>query len=253
MNLVGITCARNEKDILKASILWHLEQGVDLVLVRIDGATDGTYESIKELSSNNPKVILLDFTSQELFVQGKILTEMLEIAKKEYQADYVIAFDADEFWSTNNNQSLKQFLSSNPTAIFMAKPFNIGPDLKEEVFIEPPYTRLTKLCYPSDIISVIEIGSHSVINKDGTAIKQADHQLTYYHIPIRSWEQFEQKVSNGGNRVIRIAGSNHWAGNVDRYKNNQLYKRFQDFSIAQKNITLPDALKVTEFYQQHSN
>ena len=49
---------RDEIDIVETNILFHLEQGVDEVIVTDNGSVDGTRDVLETLSNSNPITII---------------------------------------------------------------------------------------------------------------------------------------------------------------------------------------------------
>src|SRR4028119_277959 len=94
MRVYGLLVARNEVDIIRTNVLYHLSLGLDRLLVVDNGSSDGTDRVLGELA-RDPRV---RWTRDEgLFYHGHIATELAREAYGE-GADWVVPIDADEFW-----------------------------------------------------------------------------------------------------------------------------------------------------------
>ena len=99
---------RNEEDIIEDNILFHYAQGVDVFLVMDNLSTDRTKDIVLDLSKEIP--IDYIYQSKDDYSQGQWVTSMARKAKADYNADWVINSDADEFWAAANGNTLKEAL-----------------------------------------------------------------------------------------------------------------------------------------------
>src|SRR4051812_15863371 len=86
---------KDEADIIGRSIDNLFAQGVDLVVVADNGSLDGTRKVL--LERDPEKVILID-DDEVGYYQSQKMTRLAHIAREKLDADWVIPFDADEFW-----------------------------------------------------------------------------------------------------------------------------------------------------------
>ncbi len=94
MRVYGLLVARNEVDIIRTNVLYHLSLGLDRLLVVDNGSSDGSDRVLKELG-NDPRV---RWTRDEgLWYAGHLFTKLAREAFRE-GADWVVPIDADEFW-----------------------------------------------------------------------------------------------------------------------------------------------------------
>ena len=94
MQVYGLLVARNEADIIRTNVLYHLSLGLDRILIVDNGSSDGTDRVLRELA-RDPRV---RWTRDEgLWYAGQLFTK---IAREAYGegADWVVPIDADEFW-----------------------------------------------------------------------------------------------------------------------------------------------------------
>jgi glycosyltransferase involved in cell wall biosynthesis len=95
MRLVMTLLLRDEEDIVRENLDFHLAQGVDRVIVTDNGSEDATVEILREYEAQGAVRLLLE--PEDDYSQGRWVTRMARLAAKE-GADWVINNDADEFW-----------------------------------------------------------------------------------------------------------------------------------------------------------
>ena len=95
MKLVMTLLVRDEQDIVRENLDFHLAHGVDEVIVTDNGSEDATVEILREYESQG--VVRLLFEPADDYSQGRWVTRMARLAATE-GADWVINNDADEFW-----------------------------------------------------------------------------------------------------------------------------------------------------------
>jgi glycosyltransferase involved in cell wall biosynthesis len=111
MKIVGITMVRNEVDVIRLSLLHHLALGLDRILVVDNDSTDGTAELLERLSREESRIHWR--SDRGLFSQGDVFTTLAREAFWQ-RADWVVPFDADEFWWVRNGD-LRQTLAATTT------------------------------------------------------------------------------------------------------------------------------------------
>src|ERR671935_1425411 len=96
MKIVMTLTARNEADLIDAHLAFHLNAGVDFVLVTDNDSADGTTEILERYARDG----VLRWTSapDPEFSQMESVQRMAREAATELSADWVINSDADEFW-----------------------------------------------------------------------------------------------------------------------------------------------------------
>jgi hypothetical protein len=217
MKLVMTLLVRNEADIIRANLDYHLAQGVDFVIVTDHGSEDGTSEILREYERMGVAQVIRD--EQEGHHQSRRVTRMAELARVEHDADWVIHNDADEFWWPQLG-SLRDVFASLPARyaqiVVARRNFRPLPGPEEPDAAMPFYTRLTyketdslslvgqpKIAHRPLANMVVAPGNHS-ISPAGLPAVPADGLLEIFHFPMRGYEQFERKVVQIGLGYERV-------------------------------------------------
>ncbi|MCP4458337.1 MAG: glycosyltransferase family 92 protein, partial [Cytophagales bacterium] len=96
MKLVMTLLVRDEEDIIRDNIEFHLAQGVDFIIATDNLSKDSTTDILKEYEKQG--VLKYLFEKEDNFNQSIWVTQMARLAKTQFNADWVINNDADEFW-----------------------------------------------------------------------------------------------------------------------------------------------------------
>jgi hypothetical protein len=209
MKLVMTLLVRDEEDILDANLRFHLDRGVDFVLVTDNGSVDGTAEILREYERAGH--VRVYPKPEDVYAQSDWVTAMAQDACVKDGADWVINADADEFWWPHR-RDLKSTLAGLHAQVggVAARRVNFPPIADET---EPFYERLTvrevtsvdgdgrplppKICHRAAPDVVIAQGNHRVI-RPVLATLPAPGPITILHFPMRTWTQFENKIRKGG-------------------------------------------------------
>lgn len=108
MKLVMTLYVRNEADIIQHNIEFHKSVGVDFFIVTDNLSTDATAEILKHYEKQG--ILEYHYSDRDDYAQAETVTMMARRAATEYNADWVINNDADEFWYPNNHSSLKDII-----------------------------------------------------------------------------------------------------------------------------------------------
>ena len=117
MKLYGISMVRNEVDVIRVNVLYHLSIGFDRLLIFDDDSEDGTDLVLKELA-RDPRIRWTRGASQD-FKQGEVFTELAREAHRE-GADWVVPIDADDFWYARGGD-LKGVLARSSAAVLQVR------------------------------------------------------------------------------------------------------------------------------------
>jgi hypothetical protein len=211
---------RNEQDILRANLDYHLAQGVDHVLVTDHGSTDSTPEILADYEREGVVTVLRD--DEEGHHQSRRVTRMARLTASDRPADWVIHNDADEFWWPLAG-SLRDAFAAIPREFgqVVAERFNFLPladadgDGRGEFWERLLYREVRstnrvgrplepKVAHRPHPDVVVAAGNHSL---SGTELRPValPGLFEVMHFPMRSFEQWEQKVVQTGSGYAIIA------------------------------------------------
>jgi hypothetical protein len=213
MRLVLTLLCRNEADIIRSTVEFHLAQGVDLIIATDNGSMDGTTEILQEYASG-PHLRLLHqpkFTHD----QAVWVTHMARLAIDEHGADWLIHCDADEFWYPSHG-TLKERLSgfSQTVQALQVKRRNFLPPPLDHPYPNKPFFAKQlfreqhslnalgnplpgKICHRAFKGVEISDGNHS-LSTDGQPVRAIrTDEIEILHFPVRSLAQLERKIREG--------------------------------------------------------
>ena len=213
MKMVMTLLVRDEEDIVRENLDFHLAQGVDEVIVTDNGSEDATVEILREYESQGVVRLLLEPTDD--YSQGRWVTRMARLAATE-GADWVINNDADEFWwpLTGSLKSVFERLGDEVGLMvahrqnFVPRPEDGRPfwermTLRERVSLNPLGKPLPpKLAHRADPEIIVAQGNHKV-NGANLGERVDDGSIEILHYPMRTYAQFENKIIKGGRAYAR--------------------------------------------------
>jgi Glycosyl transferase family 2 len=211
MKLVMTLLARDESEIVDAQLAYHLNAGVDFVVATDNGSTDGTTEILERYERAG--VLHLIREPGDAMLQSQWVTGMARLAATEFEADWVLNSDADEFWWPRSG-SLKDVLATVPERFAVVRGawrhFLPRPDGDGNLF-ERMTVRLRLPSFPGDKATiyhahqkvahrarsevVVEAGNHDVTADHGRLVSlRGWYPLEVLHFSFRSRAQFERKA-----------------------------------------------------------
>lgn len=227
MRLVMTLLVRDEEDIVRANLDFHLAQGVDFVIATDNRSEDGTVAILEEYEARG--VLRLLHEPDDDYAQGRWVTRMARLAATEHGADWVINNDADEFWCPHAGD-LRTVLQSVPadTDAVLVPRYNFvvpaeGPggrasaDAGPRPFFErmtvryaEPYDPIKrgpvqpKMAHRAHPQARVLQGNHDV-QWPGRGAVADDAPIEILHFPIRTEAQFANKIAKGGAAYERNA------------------------------------------------
>jgi len=213
MRLVMTLLVRNEEDIVKENIDFHLSQGVDHVIAMNNLSTDCTRDVLLNYSSQG--VLTLIDQEDDNYAQSEWVTEMALIAHRQLGADWIINNDADEFWFAEN-QNLKSFFDGLPYHVNLVRGQRNDMVCVEECHPQkdnqPFYRRMKyRTVYSANKLPKRPRAKVAHRSIPGARVMQGNHnvagfakkvfsskELEILHYPLRSSQQFLQKINLGG-------------------------------------------------------
>ena len=267
MKLVMTLLVRDEEDILKENIDYHLSQGVDFIIATDNCSVDSTKEILKKYEQKG--VLHYIYEEEDNYNQHQWVTKMARLAYSKYEADWVINNDADEFWWASNHSNLKEaFISiESKYNIVEAKRNNFIPyknmNTNKKFYTEMIYKEYESLNPMGNPLpsKQAHIGTSDIIvNQGNHSIKGIDKKLVIknlieiFHFPIRSKEQLINKIKKGGaayerNSELSKNIGDTWRnlysqlqndGNLDSYLNQNIYTSERLTDELQQKVILKD-------------
>lgn len=197
---------RDEAEILEANLDYHFAQGVEFAIVTDHGSSDATPEILRRYEDCGLVRVLRAEGHQHH--QSRRVTRLARLAAIEYDADWVINNDADEFWWPATG-SLSDVFTAIPERYGQVEAsrhnFLPAPSEGERPFYEQLVVRERasrnlvgaplepKVAHRGDPDVIVAPGNHSV---SGAALEPVPHcgLLEVLHFPMRTFAQFERKV-----------------------------------------------------------
>ena len=226
--LVMTLLVRDEIDIIRKNIEFHLKKGVDFIIATDNGSIDGTREVLLEYERKGI-LKLIDEPGKD-YSQYKWVNKMGKMAVEKYKADVIFHCDADEFWFPTHGD-LKEELINSESDVLIVDLANVLLDDRNglEKFPENCIYVVTKSYLSSDVIKdsekenlyffeypqkvifktnkgVLNVnqGNHSIFSEDIESkkiLQKKSTEIIIYHFPIRSKQHFLMKIVNGGKSI----------------------------------------------------
>ena len=202
---------RDEAEIVAANIRHHLASGVDHIVATDNGSTDGTAEILEGFAKDG--VLHLRHDPDDSFDQARLTTEMADIARTRYGADWILSNDADEFWCG----PLRAAIAGTQANLLFCRRANrvTAPDeawsfaAAKHLVARPRGDARTELLRPiqpkvlaraADLVRLTQ-GCHNAEMRDPRpAIAR---EILIRHFPIRGRDHFIRKATAGGAAYAR--------------------------------------------------
>jgi glycosyltransferase involved in cell wall biosynthesis len=221
LQVYGLLVVRNEVDIIRTNILYHLSVGLDRILIIDNGSSDGTDRVLRELGKD-PRVRWA--RDKGPWNAGEFFTKLAREAYRE-GADWVVPIDADEFWHAPRN-SLRSVLEESEAGALRVRSLTFiqrreqeksSPDalllmtrrVPEPVASERGSRKLARDLVESQQVANVEIESRKWISRPTPAIemfrgnhrvegvaglKRVTDEIILLHALLRSQARFRAKV-----------------------------------------------------------
>lgn len=246
MKLVLTVLCRDEIDVIKAMLDFHFANGVDQIIATDNGSVDGTFEVLEEYSKSGRLILIREphYTHEQSFW----MTRMAKIAYSKSGADWVINSDADEFWWPTTGTLKNAFARVPPTvdAITVNRsnflpypvdeegsiPFHQRMIVRERVSTNSLGMPLIgKACHRARSDAVIAPGNHAISFSGRIASKFNCSGIEIMHFPVRSYEQYERKIRQGSQALLRNTKRTHNEGRTWLYVYEHFYQhgRLRDY------------------------
>jgi glycosyl transferase family 2 len=216
MKLIMTLLVRNEEDIVRANMEYHLSAGVDYIIVTENLSTDSTRDIILEYERKGVAHYFCE--RRDNFDQSAWVTRMARMAADRFGADWVINSDADEFWWPENG-ALKTVLARVPEKNFglLVERHNFVPRVEpvEGNFLfrmryretrslnDVGYRLAAKTCHRASSAVIVLDGNHRVTIDDEQPDLSPTDKICIFHYPLRTRAQFDQKIALGAAALQR--------------------------------------------------
>lgn len=213
---------RDEEDIVRYNIDFHLSKGVDFIIATDNGSTDSTRDILREYEARGVLHLIDELTHNHN--QAEWNNRMAEIARAQYGADIIFHCDADEFWYPRSGNLKDEILKAQEDILVVdvvnvllqdkggeetfpkdTKFAVVNPIIAKDYQEETKHKNLFYFKYPPKVVFkpikkllFVAQGNHFVTNKDERITEGKAHDILIYHYPIRSRERFFKKVIRSG-------------------------------------------------------
>lgn len=229
MKIYGVSMVRDEADIIALSVRHHLALGLDRVIVVDNGSRDETADVLERLNSDSR------FSWRRMETDGhrqaEIFTALAEEAHRD-GADWLLPFDADEFWDTRgarlrdilhdcdagalraplvNFVQARDRVDDNNTCSLATmnhrtKPHGHGIEQNRTLVENGEIAYVEAHQYPKMLTRLspqtrIGMGNHTVSTAAG--VSQRTQAMRVLHAPLHSRSCLPRKAENG-RRVARL-------------------------------------------------
>jgi glycosyl transferase family 2 len=211
VKVVMTLLARDEADIVRDQLEFHLNAGVDFVIAMDNLSQDGTTEILEAYARDGHLHLIRQ--EGEYLRQAEWITGMGRMAATDFGADWVIHSDADEFWWPRG-ESLKDVLASIPARYGIVRAllrhFVPRPD-DGSSFAERMTVRIStsspindprslfrpnlKVIHRADPNVNVSIGSQRLIDSPLVPLR-GWYPVEFFHFPVRSLEQCARKYAH---------------------------------------------------------
>lgn len=179
--IVAISSVKNEAEIIAKTISHLRGEGVDDVYVSVGASTDTTYD---EVWSQTDMV----FDQEGPFDQSAEMTRLAHMAAADH-ADWIIPFDADEFWIGSDGRTIAEVLGELPPNVVRVHA-PVYTHLDYSTMISAPKLWGKVAFRPHDPMH-LSWGNHHVDNGPG----DAEHGiLAIRELQYRSYDHFLAKI-----------------------------------------------------------
>jgi hypothetical protein len=197
---------RDEEDILEAHLAHHFAQGVDFVIATDNGSVDRTVAILQ--GEEQTGRLRLIHEPEDIYAQHRWVTRMARLAAVEHGAHWVINNDADEFWCPRSGDLASTLADVEDTFSMVrthrynlvARPDGEPMTIRQAESIQHPGLGdgplPPKVAHRAHAEVVVLQGNHEVSGLTGGVLD--DGRIDILHYPIRSYEQFANKIAKGG-------------------------------------------------------
>lgn len=223
--LIMTLLVRNEADIVRQNIEFHLSRGVNHIIATDNQSTDGTTEILEEFARRG--ILTLFHEPSDEYLQKQWVNRMVGFAIERFGPAWLLNNDADEFWRPPNTPgggagSLKEVVAKATSPLISCRRTNLfastietnGVDWANSLvwrsrIASPPNSQgLPKIfpklhpffCYrvPQKVIvhsgGLLEVGKGAHTATFSKRVHEENLGVEIFHYPVRSAEEFCESV-----------------------------------------------------------
>ena len=242
MKIVSVSIVRNEADLIEVFVRYHL-QIVDHMIIINHRSVDSTSKILDALIAEGLSISVLKNNSLRQ-PQGSALNMALKKAVNEFDADWVLPLDADEFICSNGGGNISEIISGFSGKTIINIPWRtyvpLASDNVDETNIlnrvqhcrknesNQTYKALVPKFLAKKRQGTLRFGSHHYKGKYFYIGKKFEDKNTdklfLAHFPIRDAEQVQVKAIMGWLSVLAKPDR----GSVENFHLRRLYDGFKD-------------------------
>lgn len=202
--VAAITMVKNEEDIIEKTVHNMLNQGIDYVLVADNNSDDSTPEILRELAAN-PRVGLA-FDGVAAYFQSEKMGNLAQFVTS-LGANWIVPFDADEFWFSEEG-TVADFLRASDGTRFPGQVHNAFPatDNSDVLWVDEGFEGLPKTAFRAFPFAYPSMGNHYAVRPG-----RFHSGLHVIHYPWRSKDQLRRK-SRIGSLALKLANAEKGVG-----------------------------------------
>ncbi len=231
MKLGGCIVVKNEERLIQANLQYHLQvHGFDRIMVIDNGSYDDTLKRVAAL--NDERIIISRMPAGKGFMQSAAMTIGAMHLFKQEKCDWVVPWDGDEFWVSEEHGSLRKVLRAQDgreldtlaTQGWVFHPTDLDDEDQPDPFLRLRYAspenlsrvllhRLGKRLYE------LPVGMHYAVLKDKQEPRQRElHRATLarFHYRYLDAAFFRDRVMNQAEGNI-IRHGEKWLGGKSGY------------------------------------
>ena len=220
MRLVMTLLCRDEVDIIANTIRFHLDHGVDHLIITDNGSVDGTLETLQGFLPSGKMTLIQE--PRHDHNQAVWVTRMARMAATELNADWLIHGDADEFWwpACGNLKAELQCVPAEWDAVHIERRNFLPPPQRSDSAESAPFYKLQlirerqslnsqglplpgKVCHRAHPEAEVSDGNHSVSIAGEFVHAPLAKDIEILHFPTRSYDQFARKIRQGTEALMR--------------------------------------------------
>jgi glycosyltransferase involved in cell wall biosynthesis len=116
---------KDEADIAELILRHMFAEGMTRIIVADNMSSDGTRSILDSLTTEFPLTVVDD--NDPAFYQSAKMTRLTEMAGEDFGADWVVPFDADEWWYATEGGTIADVLNEAPVPVLRAPTFEMVP------------------------------------------------------------------------------------------------------------------------------